>query len=196
MQRVGKVRAILVEPEISVVATSKLFADISLRRIARLSQVVSLSIELFGGDRQVRFRFMEDDAFDRVKVAFPWRALERVHGGLISRVPAGGDSVGREVDVLGVVLIVNARHQQADNMHLRDAAVAGQLAHYLAISLFGRYLLHQLTDDVAQAVALLLASDMARDATRVLNVFLPVKNLPYRARHRPSRVPQVNGKDK
>jgi len=74
MQRVGKVRAILVEPEISVIATSKLLADVPLRCIARLSQVVSLSFELFGGDRQVRFRFMEDDAFDRVKVAFPWRA--------------------------------------------------------------------------------------------------------------------------
>ena len=139
---------------------------------------------------------MEDDAFYRVEITLPGCALECLHGGLISRVPAGADSIRGEVDVLGVVLVINARHQEADNMHLRDAAVAGQLAHHLAISLFGRYLLHQLADDMAQAVALLLTGDMAGDPTRILNVFLPVKNFPDCARHRPRRIPQVNREDK
>lgn len=51
---------------------------------------------------------MEDNAFDRVEVTLPGRALERFHGGFIPGVPAGADPVCGKVDILGVVLVVNA----------------------------------------------------------------------------------------
>ena len=40
-----------------------------------------------------------------------------------------------EVDVLGVVLVVEARRQQPHDMHAGQAAVAGQLAHGRAAAL-------------------------------------------------------------
>jgi hypothetical protein len=103
--------------------------------------------------------------------------------------------VRREVDIFGVVLIVYPWREHPNDMHLRHAAVVGEIADQCSISLLGRYLLHQLTNHVTQAMRLLLAGNVTRDAARILNILLPVQNLPDRARHRPDRIPQVYGED-
>ena len=53
----------------------------------------------------------------------------------------------------------------------------------------------QLADDVAQSMGLQLARDVRGDPARVLDVLLPVQDLPYRLRLRPHRIPHVHGKD-
>ena len=73
------------------------------------------------------------------------------------------DAGRREVDVLGVVFIVEPWRQQANHMHLREAAVARQLAHLLALAHVVGQLRCELTDDVTHPVRLLLAADVARD---------------------------------
>jgi hypothetical protein len=56
-------------------------------------------------------------------------------------------------------------------------------------------LLHQSADDVTQAMRLLLACDVTRDATRVLDVLLPVEHFENRTRLFTLRVPEVDRED-
>jgi len=93
---------------------------------------------------------VQDDAFDRVEFSLPRRQLQRFHGGLVAGLPARRDSSWGEIDVLGVILIFYPRREQTNDVHLRHAAIAGEIAHRLAVSQLRRNLLNQLADDVTQ----------------------------------------------
>ena len=57
---------------------------------------------------------------------------------------------------------VDTRSEQAHDVHLRLATVAGKFAHRFVVAApLSRYLFNQLTDDVAQPMGLLLPGDMA-----------------------------------
>src|SRR6516164_1672378 len=63
-----------------------------------------------------------DDALDRVGRDAPRRALDHSHRVGTAGVAANADAVRREVDVLGVVLTLDARCEQVGDVHLRAAA--------------------------------------------------------------------------
>src|SRR5215472_17505710 len=123
-----------------------------------------------------------DDALDRVRWHGPRRALEHPHRVGIAGVAADADAARREVDVLGVVLALHARREQVGDVHLGTAPPGRELLDF-AVGLLGRrQLLGQLADDVAQTMDLLLASDVAVGAARVLDVLLARHHFPDRLR--------------
>ena len=64
-------------------------------------------------------------------------------------------------------------------MHLRYAAVTGELAHRLALAHIVGKVPDQLAYHVAQSMGLLLPTDMARNTARVLDILLTVEDFPY-----------------
>src|SRR3974377_860564 len=74
-------------------------------------------------ERAVLSWFVQIEAFDWIDFGFPRRLLEslgRVHN---PRLPALANAVAAEVDVLGVVLAVEARSEKAHDVHPGEAAV-------------------------------------------------------------------------
>src|SRR5215468_10084286 len=98
---------------------------------------------------------MEDHALDRIELSPPWRPLERPHCGLVTCLPAHADSGWTEIDILGVVFVLETRRQEAHDMHLRHTPMAGEFAHCLALAHIIRQMPNQLADDVAQSMGLL-----------------------------------------
>src|SRR5262245_55506781 len=70
---------------------------------------------------------VQDYALEGIEAAFPGRRGERGPRMRIARLPAPGDTVPAEVDVLGVILVPEPRRQQPHHVHLRRAAEAGKL---------------------------------------------------------------------
>ena len=87
------------------------------------------------------------------------------------------------------------RPKQTYKVHPRKAAIRRQFANILARSHLLGNVLCQLIDDVAQTMDLRLPRDVRRDAARVLDIFLPMKNIPDRLRFWSDRVPHVHGED-
>src|SRR5438874_430104 len=125
-----------------------------------------------------RRELVHDHAFHRVDLGLPRRALDHTLRVGDAGLPARADAAGREVDVLEVVLAVQRRREKAHDMHEGAAAPRGELAAFRAVLLFAWKLPGELADDVAQAVDLLLARDVAVGAARVLDVLLPAHHLP------------------
>src|SRR4051794_29455074 len=72
---------------------------------------------------------VQDEALDWVEVARPGLELEHPASVRVAGFAAPADTVGAEVDVLGVVLAFERRCQQADHVHAGQAAEAGKLLH-------------------------------------------------------------------
>jgi len=121
---------------------------------------------------------VQDYAFDRIKLSLPRRLLECSHRGLVTCLSAHADSGWTKIDILGVVLVFETRRQEAHDVHLRYAPIAGEFAHCLALAYFVWKVPNQLANDVAQSMRLLLPADVARNTARVLNVLLTVQNFP------------------
>jgi hypothetical protein len=60
-----------------------------------------------------------------------------------------------------VILVLETRRQKADNVHLRHASVAGELARSLALAHIVGQVADQLADDVPQSMRLLLSRHVA-----------------------------------
>src|SRR5690242_17118598 len=100
-----------------------------------------------------------------------------------------------EIDVLGMVLVVELRSEQPDHMHLRRTAVARQLSYCHVVALGLRQTRSQLIDNVTQTMRLLLSLDMARNPTGILHVLVPVQHLRHRRRLGAQRIPEMYRKD-
>src|SRR5712672_1270424 len=74
--------------------------------------------------RNSRLRFMQDHALERIEFAAPRGVIERTHRRLVTCVPTPANPGCTEINVLGVVLVLEPRGQQPDNVHARQAAVA------------------------------------------------------------------------
>src|SRR5262247_1225853 len=145
--------------------------------------------------RKIERRLVQDDALDRIELSLPWRPLEGAHRGPVTRLAAHGDAGWSEIDILGLVLVFETRRQEAHHMHLRHAAMAGEITHRLGFAYMVRQMANQLADDVAQPMSLLLPGDVACDPARILDVLLAMKNFPDRLRHLPFGIPQMNRED-
>jgi hypothetical protein len=102
---------------------------------------------------------VQDYALDRVKLSQPWCLPECSHCGLIAVLSAHADSRWSEIDILGVILVFEARRQEAHDMHLRHAPVAGQFPHRVGLAHIIGKIPNQSADDVAQSISLLLPRD-------------------------------------
>src|SRR5260221_2890934 len=138
-------------------------------------------------------RFVDQRALQRIDVADPGLLGDDPLGMLVARLPAAADAGAREIDVLGVVLAVEPRRQQAHEMHRGGAAVAQEFAHFRIGALLVGEPIAKLADDVAQAMDLLLPHDVAFAAARVLDVLLPAEHLPDGAGAGAGRLPQLYG---
>src|SRR5215831_16556493 len=132
------------------------------------------------GNRNIGQRLVQNDAFERVACIVPGRAPQRTDRVGITGFPAQANARRAEIDILGVVFVVQARCEQSHHMHARQAAVLGQILHerILAGTLADQF--DQFGDDVAQPVHLTLSGNVTRDAARVLNVLVPVQHFPDR----------------
>ena len=82
---------------------------------------------LFARRRGVRLWIVQNDAFERIAIIVPCRPLQRAHRIGIARFPALTNAARAEVDILGVVFIVEPRRKQPHDVHLRPAAILGQI---------------------------------------------------------------------
>src|SRR5262249_4163777 len=78
----------------------------------------------FRRGRDVGLRRVQDDAFERIAWIVPWRALQRTPGVGIARLPAPANPRRAEIDVLGVIFVVQpgrgvARRACASGSHTR-----------------------------------------------------------------------------
>src|SRR6476646_9704656 len=73
-----------------------------------------------------RLRLVQDHAVEHAKLAKPSLPLERAVGFGITRLPTLTEAGRREVDVLGVALMGNARGEQPHHMHARVAVILGK----------------------------------------------------------------------
>ena len=81
------------------------------------------------------------------------------------------------------------------DMHLRPAAIFGQVLDDRMVAFLLRYEFHQLRDDVTQLVHLALLRNVVCNPARILDVLLTVEHLPDRFRFGPHRIPHMHGKD-
>src|SRR5262245_33575464 len=106
---------------------------------------------------------VQDNALEGIEAAFPGCRGDRGLRVAVTRLPAPGDTLTAEIDVLAVILMGEAWRQQPHDVHLRRAAEAGKLgdAGRRALRLGNKA--HQFLDDMAQAMRLLLAGDVRGD---------------------------------
>src|SRR5258708_31661800 len=100
---------------------------------------------------------MQNNARERIELAYPGLAFEHRSGVAIAGVPALHDAGGTEIDILGVVLAGELWGEQPHHMHPCRATVACQLPHRFAVTLGLGQSRGELGDDMAQAMRLLLA---------------------------------------
>ena len=138
---------------------------------------------------------MQDHALKWIEFALPCGLVERAHGGGIARLLAHADAGWTEIDVLGVVLVVESGRHQAHDVHARDSAVTLELFRRFARAHALRQQPRKLGDDEAQPMRLFQAGDLSGDAARILDVLLAMEHLPDRFRLRPALVPDVDRED-
>src|SRR5207245_7733114 len=80
-----------------------------------------------GRRRALALQLMQDDPFQRVARVVPRRPLQRAPGVAIARLPAKANPGRPEIDVLGVVFIVQPRGEELHDVHAREAPVLGQI---------------------------------------------------------------------
>src|SRR5262249_38666089 len=115
---------------------------------------------------------MQDYALDRVKVSLPRCLPECSRCSLETGFPTHADPGWSEIDIFSVILIFEARRQEADNVHLRHASVGSQFLHRLGLTDIIGQVADQLADDVPSSMCVLLPSDVACNAAPVLDVRL------------------------
>src|ERR1051326_7591233 len=123
--------------------------------------------DLFGGERHVRHLLVQNDALERVGFVLPGHVRQRPTRRAITGFPALADPGRGEVDILGVVLVVETRRQQTHHVHAREAAVTGQLAHLGIGAPVLRQMPGKLADHPAQPMHLPLARNVARHPARI-----------------------------
>jgi MFS transporter, YNFM family, putative membrane transport protein len=67
---------------------------------------------------RLRHHLMKNDALHGIGTFLPRCLRERLPGVLVAGPPAHGDAGGSEIDILGVALVLKARSEEANEMHL------------------------------------------------------------------------------
>ena len=105
---------------------------------------------------------VDHDARQRVNSAFPGPGRESLAGMIVASLPAALDARTREVDVLGVIFAVEPGRQEPNEMHESTTTVLGEIANDGVVAQLVRQAAGEFTHDVAKAMDLSLAGDMAR----------------------------------
>src|SRR5205085_7107914 len=119
-----------------------------------------------------RGELVHDYALHRLDLRIPGRALDHAPRVGEAGLPARADAGRREVDVLQIVLAVERRREQAHNVHRRAATPRCELFAGRAFALGSGQMLGELADHMPQMVDLLLPSNVAVRAARILDVLL------------------------
>jgi len=91
---------------------------------------------------------VQDYALDRVKIPLPRCLPECSHCSLETGFSTHADPGWSEIDIFSVILILETRRQEADNVHLRHASVGSQFLHRLGLTHIIGQVADQLADDV------------------------------------------------
>ena len=135
------------------------------------------------------------EPLDRVDVRFPRRGVQRLARVSDSRFPALPDAGAAEVDVLGLVLTLQARRKKAHDVHSGQTTIAGHFADPRALTLRLREALGELGNNVAQTMDLFLPCDVRDGSARILDLLLSVHHLPDALRLGTLGVPDMHGED-
>src|SRR5215471_6997663 len=149
----------------------------------------------FNGSRNIGQRLVQNDAFERVACIVPGRAAQCTDRVGIACFPPQTNAGGAEVDILGVILVVEPRSQKFYDMHLRPAAIFGQVFDDRMVAFLRRYEFHQLRDDVTQLMHLALLRNVVCNPARILDVLLTVEHLPDGFRFDPHGIPHMHRED-
>ena len=82
---------------------------------------------------------MQNDAFQRIAIIVPRRPLQRARRVGITCFPTYTNTRGAKVDIFGVVFVVEPRRKKSHDVHLRPAAIFGQILDNRVIALALRY---------------------------------------------------------
>src|SRR3981189_1862819 len=115
---------------------------------------------------------MDDHARQCVDRAFPRLVFEDLPRMVMAGLPASFDAGAREVDVLGVVLAIEAGQQEPHQVHERAAAILREILPDRIVAQLRRQALGEFPHDVAQAMDLRLAGDVALAAAGELDVLM------------------------
>src|SRR5262249_29264166 len=148
--------------------------------------------EIFRAAHTFPFKFMEVKPLDWIDVRFPGRCLERPAGVAETGCPTPLNAVSTEVDVLGVIFAVEARREQAHDMHASEASIVRHLADELRLSFRLWNPFGQFGNDVAEAVDLFLSLYVGNRSARILNFLLTMHDPPDALGLRAIWVPNVN----
>src|SRR5215472_17084623 len=129
----------------------------------------------FRRGRDIGLRRVQDDALERIARVVPRRPPQRTPRVGIARLPAQANPRRAEIDVLGVVFVVQSGPEELHDVHARQAAILGQVLDDRTIAGVIWHQSDQLRDHVAQLVDLTLSRNMTRDAARILNVLVAVE---------------------
>src|SRR5215471_1146096 len=81
----------------------------------------------FRRGRYVGLRRVQDDALERIARIVPRRPLQGTPGVGIARLPAQANPRRAEIDILGVVFVVQPGREELHDVHARQAAILGQV---------------------------------------------------------------------
>ena len=112
--------------------------------------------------RSAVFVLVQNHAFQRVAFIFPGAPLKRTPCMRIARLQSRSNAGRAEIDILGMIFIVQPRSQQAHNVHARSAAVFRQVLHDRVAEARLRHELRELGEEVLCRLGL----DEAREAKR------------------------------
>src|SRR5258708_26757873 len=84
---------------------------------------------------------MKNDAVEWTELSLPRSQLDGAARMRVTRRPALANTPGSEIDILGVVFIVEVRRQQPHDVHARYTAIIRQCANGLAVAEVSRTVL-------------------------------------------------------
>src|SRR5262245_57133168 len=102
----------------------------------------------------VGLRRVQDDALERIARVVPRRPPQRTPRVGIARLPAQANPRRAEIDILGVVFVVQSGREELHDVHARQAAILGQVLDDRTIAGVLWHQSDQLRDPVAQLVDL------------------------------------------
>lgn len=131
------------------------------------------------------------DALQRIDLALPGPFRQRLLTQFEARFHAQTNAAGREIDVLGLILIGQVGGHQTHDVH-HSAASPGTQRLGMGVA---RQLPGELADDVAQMVQLLLPFDVRLCPAGKLDVFQAALDVPDALRFVAMGFPQAAGED-
>jgi hypothetical protein len=111
---------------------------------------------------------VDGDAHHRIDRRVPRTPLQNPHRVRITGLPTGMNAGAGEVDVAQMILVIESRRFEANDVHESAAAVARHLRDGRRCTLLFRHQPDQFADDMTELMDVLLPRDMAVGAARIV----------------------------